>query len=82
MEADIMSYADDNTPYMCSKNVDVILEKLEEVGKSFLKWFSNNFLKANTDKCHVVLSMDERFSINIDTAFPLISTGSQISTVL
>ena len=32
-EADIMSYADDNTPYVCSENIDVTLEKLEEVGK-------------------------------------------------
>ena len=29
-EADIMSYADDNTPYVCSENVDVTLEKLEK----------------------------------------------------
>ena len=82
MEADIMSYADDSTPYIYSKNVDVILEKLEEVGKNFFRWFSNNFLKASTDKCHVSLSTDERFSINIDTVFPLISAGPQISTVL
>ena len=32
-EADIMSYADDNTPYVCSENIDVTLQKLEEVGK-------------------------------------------------
>ena len=32
-EADIMSYADDNTPYVCSKNVGVTLEKIDEVGK-------------------------------------------------
>ena len=32
-EVDIMNYADDNTPYVCSENVDVTLEKLEEVGK-------------------------------------------------
>ena len=30
---DIMSYADDNTPYVCSENVDATLEKLEEVRK-------------------------------------------------
>ena len=30
---DTMSCADDNTPYVCSENVDVTLEKLEEVGK-------------------------------------------------
>ena len=29
-EVDIMSFADDNTPYVCSENVDVTLEKLEE----------------------------------------------------
>ena len=65
-EADIMSYADDNTPYVCSENIDVTLEKLEEVGKVLFEWFSNNFLKANADKCHLILSTDEPFSINID----------------
>ena len=65
-EADIMSYADDNTPYVCSENVDVTLEKLEEVGKVLFEWFSNNFLKANADKCHLLLSTDEPFSININ----------------
>ena len=65
-EVDIMSYADDNTPYVCSENVDVTLEKLEEVGKVLFEWFSNNFLKANADKCHLILSTDEPFSINID----------------
>ena len=38
-EADIMSYADDNTSHVCSENVDVILEKLEEVGKVLFEWF-------------------------------------------
>ena len=42
-----MSYADDNTPYVCSENVDITLAKLEEVGKVLFEWFSNNFLKAN-----------------------------------
>ena len=32
----------------------------------FFEWFSNNFLKANADKCHLILSTDEPFSINID----------------
>ena len=36
---DIMSYADDNTPYVCSENVDVTLEKLEEVRKVLLNDF-------------------------------------------
>ena len=51
---------------MCSENADITLEKLEEVGKVIFEQFSNNFLKANTDKCHLILSTDEPFSINID----------------
>ena len=35
-----MSYADDNTPYVCSENFNVTLEKLEEVGKIL---FLNSF---------------------------------------
>ena len=64
-EADIMSYADNNTPYVSSENVDVTLEKLEEAGKVLFEWFSNNILKANADKYHLILSTDEPFSINI-----------------
>ena len=33
IQADIMSDADSNTVYVCSENVDVILEKLEIIGK-------------------------------------------------
>ena len=65
-EADIMSHADDNTPYVCSKNVDLTLEKLKEVGKVLFERFSNNFLKTNADKCRLILSMDEPCSIKID----------------
>ena len=67
-QADIMSYADDNTPYVyvCSENVDVTLEKLEEVGKVLFELFSNNFLKVNADKFHLILNTDELFSTNID----------------
>ena len=65
-EVDIMSYADDNTLYVCSENIDVTLEKLEEVGKVLFEWFSNNFLKANADKCHLILSTDEPLGINLN----------------
>ena len=32
-------YHDDKTPYVCSENVDVALEKLEEVGKVLFEFF-------------------------------------------
>ena len=51
---------------MCFENNDVTLKETEAVGKVLSEWFSNNFLKANSDKCHLILSTDKPFSINID----------------
>ena len=65
-ETDILSYADDNAPYVCSENVDVTLEKLEEIGNVLLEWFSNNFLEANAEKYDLILSTGEPLLINID----------------
>ena len=42
------------------------LEEVGEVGKVLFEWFSNNFSKANADKCHLILSTDKPFSINRD----------------
>ena len=59
-----MSCADDNAPYVCSENVEVTLEKLEEVGKILFEWFLNIFLKAKTDKLRLIVSFEKPFSIN------------------
>ena len=58
---------------MCSKNVEVTLENLEKVEKILFERFSDNFLKASADKCHLILSADKPFSINIDNEFIKIS---------
>ena len=58
---------------MCSKNVEVTLENLEKVEKILFEWFSDNFLKASADKCHLILSAYKPFSINIDNEFIKIS---------
>ena len=34
----------------------VVLEKLEEGIQNMFDWFSENFLKANADKCHLIAS--------------------------
>ena len=63
---------------MYSENVDVILEKLEIVGKVPFEWFSNNFLKQNADKCHLILSTDEPFSTHIDNEVIKNSNNSKL----
>ena len=49
-EIETASYADHNTPYISTKNIDKLISSLVEVSKTLFKWFADNHLKANTGK--------------------------------
>ena len=46
----------DTTPYVCSKNIEFVFAKLEENSNIAIKWFENNYMKMNSDKCHLFVS--------------------------
>ena len=48
--------ADDTTPYVCGKNLEFILTKLEEHFIIAIEWFESNYVKINSDKCHLFIS--------------------------
>ena len=49
-------YADDNTPFVVRENTTNVIKALDDIGENLIKWFSENQMKLNTDKCHVVLN--------------------------
>ena len=53
--SDICNYADDITIYSCDKSLDNITHKLENDCNVALKWFADNFMKLNADKCHLLV---------------------------
>ena len=55
-DSDIVSYADANTPCASSSNLDVIINKIEENTNNLLQSFRNNHVKANADKCHLLVT--------------------------
>ena len=59
------SYADDNTPYCIGKTPQEVISQLGKSSKSIFEWFENNGMKANPDKCHLLLSKNENFEANI-----------------
>ena len=65
-DCDIASYADDNTPYASSNNSDALINKLEESTNNLFQWFGNNHMKANADKCHLLLTGNYEVSANIN----------------
>ena len=56
LSCDVCNFADDTTPYVCSKNLEFVLTKLEEHFNIAIEWFENNNLKMNSDKCHLFVS--------------------------
>ena len=65
-QTDFASYADDNKPYVEANNIDAVITILENDSIQFFKWFSNNQMKANKDKCHLVISNNVEGSVKID----------------
>ena len=59
-DVNFAAYADDNTPYFCDKNLEVLLSKLQICALKLFEWFSNNYMKTNSGKCHLVLSSNNQ----------------------
>ena len=70
-DSDICNYADDTTIYTCNKNLDNIVHKLENDSTIALKWFADNFMKLNADKCHLLVlgqRCDDSVTVRIGSA--------------
>ena len=53
------SYADDSTLYVTGDNLESVLKQLEQAAKLLFQWFSDNQIKGNEDKSHVLTSTQE-----------------------
>ena len=53
---DVCNFADDTTSYVCDSNLKWVLEKLEHNSELAITWFEMNYMKLNTDKCHLLIS--------------------------
>ena len=70
-DSDICNYADDTTIYTYNKNLDNIVHKLENDSTIALKWFTDNFMKLNADKCHLLVlgqRCDDPVTVRIGSA--------------
>ena len=55
-EIDICIFADGTTPYFFDSNLKSVLEKIEHNSELVIDWFEMNYMKLDTDKCHLLLS--------------------------
>ena len=62
---DIASYADDNTPYISANNINEVILSLEKATDTLFEWLSDNVMKSNADKCHLLVSTNNAINIKI-----------------
>ena len=61
----IANYAGDNTPHATDKHLETVLKDLEQGSDTLLKWFTDNLLKANPEKYHLI-STNEKRHLNVE----------------
>ena len=52
-EAEVCNYADDTTIYGCGHELEHVVFRLETDAQKLSKWFLDNSVKLNPDKCHL-----------------------------
>ena len=64
-DTDVAIYVDQNTPYVCADNIDEVIKSLEKDSEILFKWFNDNLMKINADKCHLLVSTNNTVKIKI-----------------
>ena len=66
IECGIAIYVEDNTPYNLDFNLGNVISNLKKSTNSLLNWFNENHMKANDDKCHLLVGSDESCTAKIE----------------
>ena len=62
----IANYGDDTTSYSCSADITAGISELQVTSTKIFNWFSNNHMKVNSGKCHILLSAESPEIVSID----------------
>ena len=64
-DTDIPSYAGDNISEAINDNIDRFMKSFEEASEILFKWFNDNLMTINADKCHLLVSTNNTVKIKI-----------------
>ena len=75
---DFASYADDNTIYDMGDSINDVIASLQGSSEKLFQWFSDNQLKGNTDKCHLIVSSDDPTEMKVGESVIKNNTGEKL----
>ena len=65
-DTDVCSFADDTSTHTCDISLDELSMRLEHDSALAVCWFESNYMKLNTDKCHLIISGNKHGSFWAD----------------
>ena len=77
-DVNFASYADDNTIYQSGRNVDDVINDLQLSAEKLFHWFSDNQMKVNTDKCHLIISTNNTPELKVGDSLIKTSTCEKL----
>ena len=77
-QIDVCNFADDTTPFVCDTDLNIVMKKLEENSALTLTWFECNYMKLNSDKCHLLVSGNHNEEIFMKIGGDIIWENSSI----
>ena len=54
-DINICNFADHTSPFVCDETLESVIDRWENSVLG-ITWFENNYMKLNTDKCHLLVS--------------------------
>ena len=66
---DIAIYADGSTPYNADKKIEFAINNLEHLSLILFKWLSDNYIKVNTGKSHLLVFGNVKATSKIDNNY-------------
>ena len=80
-DVNFASYTDYNTIYQSGKNVDDVINDLQFSAEKRFRWFPDNQMKGNTDKCHLIMSTNNTPELKVGDSLIKTSTCEQLLDV-
>ena len=65
IHTNICNYPDDTTIFACHSELGIVIRQLQDYCSVIVKWFSNNLLKLNEEKCHLMVFGDKNTEVKI-----------------
>ena len=64
-DIEFASFADDTTPYSTKDCIDDVISSLTKASKDIFKWFSDNEMKVNPEKCKLIVNSPYNISLKL-----------------